>query len=56
MAQRCIDSDGTLNCHVIWTRGLTLCTAWHALQVITDAAGGGKLNSTWFPGGRDCLR
>ncbi len=25
-------------------------------MVITDAAGGGRFNPTWFPGGRECLR
>ncbi|CAK0760575.1 hypothetical protein CVIRNUC_002782 [Coccomyxa viridis] len=25
-------------------------------MVITDAAGGGRFNNTWFPGGRECLR
>lgn len=25
-------------------------------MIITDAAGGGRFNSSWFPGGRECLR
>ncbi len=25
-------------------------------MIITDAAGGGRFNNSWFPGGRECLR